>query len=193
MTSGWVRPNLSEPLCHYTPMCNLGKALLDKLPTHVSIYMPVIFLAASIMRQSREVQSLSGVLSRWMDKEAVVQSLYNEILLSHKKDTFELLLVRWMNLEPVKQSEVRKRKILNSNVYIYIYMECRKMVLMNLFAGQQWRYRCREQTSGHSWGRRGREELRKWHWNIYVSRCKIDTQWEFAIWCRDLTWCSVTT
>ena len=56
-----------------------------------------------------------------MDKEAVVQSLYNEILLSHKKDTFELLLVRWMNLEPVKQSEVRKRKILNSNVYIYIW------------------------------------------------------------------------
>ena len=34
-----------------------------------------------------------------MDKEAVVQSLYNEILLIfHKKDTFELLLVRWMNL-----------------------------------------------------------------------------------------------
>ena len=51
----------------------------------------------------------------------MVQSLYNEILLSHKKDKFELLIVRWMNLEPVKQSEVRKRKILNSNVYIYIY------------------------------------------------------------------------
>ena len=51
------------------------------------------------MGQSREVQSLSGVLSRWMDKEAVVQSLYNEILLIfYKKDTFELLLVRWMNL-----------------------------------------------------------------------------------------------
>ena len=51
----------------------------------------------------------------------MVQSLYNEILLSHIKDTFELLLVRWMNLEPVKQSEVRKRKILNSNIYIYIW------------------------------------------------------------------------
>ena len=36
-------------------------------------------------------------------------------------------------------------------------MESRKMVLMNLFAGQQWRNRPREQTNGHSgiWGGRG--------------------------------------
>ena len=35
-------------------------------------------------------------------------------------------------------------------------MESRKTVLMNLFAGQQWRHRQREQTYGHGWaGRRG--------------------------------------
>ena len=35
-------------------------------------------------------------------------------------------------------------------------MESRKMVLMNLFAGQQWRNRHREWTYGHSqWGRGG--------------------------------------
>ena len=28
-------------------------------------------------------------------------------------------------------------------------MESRKMVLINLFAGQQWRYRHRERTYGH--------------------------------------------
>ena len=31
-------------------------------------------------------------------------------------------------------------------MYRHIYMESRKMVLMNLFAGQQWRHRHREQT-----------------------------------------------
>ena len=31
-------------------------------------------------------------------------------------------------------------------------MESRKMVLMNLFAGPQWRDRYREQTCGHSGG-----------------------------------------
>ena len=42
-----------------------------------------------------------------MDKEAVVH-IYNGILLSHKKEfeSFELVLMRWMNLEPIIQSEV---------------------------------------------------------------------------------------
>ena len=35
------------------------------------------------------------------------------------------------------------------------------MVLMNLFAGQQWRYRHRDQACGHSGGRRGRDELKE--------------------------------
>ena len=38
-----------------------------------------------------------------MDKEVVVH-IHNGILLGYKKDTFELVLMRWMNLE------VRKRK-----------------------------------------------------------------------------------
>ena len=33
-----------------------------------------------------------------------------------------------------------------------IYIESRKMVLMNLFAGQKYRHRCREQTCGHGRG-----------------------------------------
>ena len=44
-----------------------------------------------------------------MDKEAVVH-IYNGILFSYKRNTFESVLMRWMNLEPVMQSEVRKRK-----------------------------------------------------------------------------------
>ena len=43
-----------------------------------------------------------------MDK--VVVDIYNGILLSHKRNAFESVLVRWMNLEPVIQSEVKKRK-----------------------------------------------------------------------------------
>ena len=44
---------------------------------------------------------------------------------------------------------------------INIYMESRKMVLMNLFTGKEWRRRCREWTCEHSGARRGWEELRK--------------------------------
>ena len=59
-----------------------------------------------------------------------------------------------MNLEPVIQTEVSQREKTNT-IYSYIYMESREMVLMNLFAGQQWRRRCGEWSCGHE-GRGGR-------------------------------------
>ena len=34
-----------------------------------------------------------------------------------------------------------------------MYVEPRKMVQMNRFAGQKWRHRCREQTYGHQGGK----------------------------------------
>ena len=67
-----------------------------------------------------------------------------------KRNTYEPILMRWMILEPIIQSEVRKKKI--NIVYKCIYMASRKMVPNNLFSGQQWRNRHREQTYGH-WGR----------------------------------------
>ena len=46
-----------------------------------------------------------------MDKEDMVH-MYNGILFSHKKkNEFESVIVKWMNLEPARQSkEVRKRE-----------------------------------------------------------------------------------
>ena len=62
-------------------------------------------------------------------------------------------LVRWMNLEPVIQSEVSQKE---KNKYTTLtHMESRKMVSMNLSIGKEWSYRCREQTCGHNRG--GRE------------------------------------
>ena len=65
-------------------------------------------------------------------------------------------------------------------------MESRKMVLKNLFAGQQWRNRHREQTYEH--GEKGGEgeicaESNK---ETYITICKIDGQWEFAVCLRKL-------
>ena len=44
-----------------------------------------------------------------MDKEDLVH-IYNGILLSYKKEISGSLVMMWMNLESVMQSEVRKRK-----------------------------------------------------------------------------------
>ena len=64
-------------------------------------------------------------------------------------------------------------------------MESRKIVLTVLCAGQQRRHRHKEQTFGHSGGRRGWDDLREWLWNIHITICKIDSQWEFDVWCRE--------
>ena len=44
-----------------------------------------------------------------MDKE-VVMHIYNGVLLSYKKNMFESVLMRWMNLEPIIQSEVSQKE-----------------------------------------------------------------------------------
>ena len=59
-----------------------------------------------------------------------------------KKNAFESVLMRWMKLEPIIQSEVSQRK--TPIQYINAYMEFRKMVTMTLYARQQSRHRCKE-------------------------------------------------
>ena len=49
-----------------------------------------------------------------------------------KRNIFESILMKLMNLEPSIESEVRKTNV----IYEHIYIESRKI---NLFARQQWR------------------------------------------------------
>ena len=49
-----------------------------------------------------------------------------------------------MKLEPIIQSEVSQKEK-HQNIYLCIYMEFRKMVMMILYARQQKRHRCIEQ------------------------------------------------
>ena len=64
-----------------------------------------------------------------------------------KKNAFESVLMRWMKLEPIIQSEVSQKKKKNINtVYYCIYMEFRKMVTMTPYGTQQNRHRYKEQT-----------------------------------------------
>ena len=59
----------------------------------------------------------------------------------------------WMDLESVIQSEVSQKE--KNKYHILTQVESRKLVQMNLFAGQEYRCRCREQTCRHGigWGK----------------------------------------
>ena len=105
-------------------------------------------------------------INRWMDKEVVVHT-YSEIVLSYKMEHI------WVSSNEVDEPRAyyaewskweREKQISYINTYIW---NLEKMV-----AGQQWWHRFKEQTCGHSWGRRGweniydvggrREALRPW-------------------------------
>ena len=66
-------------------------------------------------------------------------------------------------------------------------MEFRKMVMITLYARQQKRHRCIEQSFGLCGRGRGWDDLREWHWNLYNILCEMNRQSRLAAWYRMLT------
>ena len=59
-------------------------------------------------------------MGRRMDKEVVVH-IHIGILLSYKKNAFDLVLVRWMKLEPIIKSEVSQKEKHQYSTLTHIY------------------------------------------------------------------------
>ena len=57
-----------------------------------------------------------------------------------KKNSFESVLIRWMKLEPIIQSEVSQKDKDQYSILTHIYMEFRKMVMTTLYAKQKKRH-----------------------------------------------------
>ena len=83
--------------------------------------------------------------------------------------------MRLMNLEPIIQSEVGQKENNKYRNQTRIYMESRKMLLKNLFTGQQWR---NKENRLMDMGERGGEgeTCGKSNMETYVTICKIDRQ-----------------
>ena len=55
-----------------------------------------------------------------MDKKAVVH-IHNRVLLSHQKEYIESVLMRWMKLKPIIQSEVSQKEKHQCSLSMHIY------------------------------------------------------------------------
>ena len=55
-----------------------------------------------------------------MDKEVVV-CIHDGILLSYKRDAFESVLMRWINLEPIIQNEASQKEKDKYHILMHIY------------------------------------------------------------------------
>ena len=78
-----------------------------------------------------------------------------------KKNAFESVLMRWMKLEPIIQSEVSQKEKRQHSILSHIYGIYIMMVTMTLYARQQKRHRFKEQTFGLCGRRREWDDLRE--------------------------------
>ena len=101
-----------------------------------------------------------------------------------KKNTFELLLMRWIILELIIQSEVCQKEKHQYSILRHIY-GIQKDVKDNPVR-QQKRHRCIEQSFGLSgWGQR-QDDMGEQQWNLQIIICETNHQSRFNAWYRVL-------
>ena len=120
---------------------------------------PMFIAALSIIARTRkQLRCLSA--DEWIRKLWYIDIM--EYYSAIKKNSFESVLIRWMKLEPIIQSEVSQKdkdqySILTHN------MEFKKMVTITLYTKQKKRHRWIEQTFRLCGRRRGWDVQREQH------------------------------
>ena len=112
------------------------------------MFITALFIIARTWEQPRCPSADEWIRKLWY---MYTMEYYSAI----KKNIFESVLMRWMKLEPIIQSEVSQKDKHQYSILTYIYMEFRKMVTITLYATQKKRHRCIEQTFGLYGRRRG--------------------------------------
>ena len=108
-----------------------------------------MFIAAPLTIARTWKQPRCPLADEWMRKLWYIYMM--EYYSAIKKDTFESVLMRWMKLETIIQSEVSQKE----RHQYSILMEFRQIITMTLYARQQKRYRCEKQTFGLCGRRQG--------------------------------------
>ena len=120
------------------------------------MFIAALFIIARTWKQPRCPSADEQIRKLWY---IYTMEYYSAI----KKNTFESVLMRWMKLEPIIQSEVSQKEKHQYSTLMHIYMEFRKMVIITLYARQQKRHRCIEQSFGLCGRGRGWDDLEEWH------------------------------
>ena len=115
----------------------------------------------STVYNNQGMEATQMPIGRRIDKEVLVH-MHNGILLSYKKNMFESVLMRWMKLEPIIQSEAGQKEKQQYSIPMHIH-GIQKDSNDNLVCKAQKRHRCEEQTTGLCGIRRGWDNMRKQH------------------------------
>ena len=107
------------------------------------MFITALFTIARTWKQPR-----GPLADEWIRK---VWYIYTMEYYSAIKNAFESVLMRWMKLEPIIQSEVNQEEKHQYSILTHIcgiYASLVMMVMMTLYARQQKRHRYKEQTFG---------------------------------------------
>ena len=127
------------------------------------MFITALFIIARTWKQPRCPSADEWIRKLWY---IYTMEYYSAI----KKNSFESVLMRWMKLKPIIQSEVSQKEKHQYN------MEFRKMVTIILYARQKKRHRYIEQTFGLYGRRRGWDDLKEQHQNMNIIKCETDRQ-----------------
>ena len=122
--------------------------------TCTPMFIAALFIIARTRKQPRCPSADEWIRKLWY---IYTMEYYSAV----KKNSFESVLMRWMKLEPIIQSEVSQKDKHQYSILTHIYIEFRKMVTIILYVRQQETHRCKEQTFGLSGRRRRSDDLRK--------------------------------
>ena len=98
------------------------------------MFIAALFIIARTWKQPRCPSA-----DEWIRKLRYIYT--KEYYSAIKKNAFESVLMRWMKLEPIVQSEVSQKEKHQYSILTH-YMEFRKMVTMTLYVRQQKIHRC---------------------------------------------------
>ena len=98
------------------------------------MFLAALFIIARTWKQPRCPSANEWITKLWY---IYTMEYYSAI----ENNMFESVLMRWMKLEPIIQSEVSQKEKHQYSILMHIYMEFRKMVTITLYAGQQKRHR----------------------------------------------------
>ena len=101
--------------------------------TCTPMFITALFIIDRTWKQPRCPSAYKWIRKLWY---IYTMECYSAI----KKNTFESVLMRWMKLEPIIQSEVSQKEKHQYSILMHIYMEFRKMVTITLCTRQQKRH-----------------------------------------------------
>ena len=92
-----------------------------------------------------------------------------------KSNAFESVLMRWVNLESIRQSEVNQKEKNNYHILTHIYGILKDGTDETIFRAAVETQALKKKTYGL------REVGKEGDGGRYFTICKIDSQWEFAL------------